>query len=122
METVELLLEEFVRGLALVLEFTAALCIAVGFVKTFILLLKRRKADYSPMYNRLRLLFGGWLALALEFQLASDIVRTTVAPTYENLIQLGAVAIIRTFLNYFLSKELHELPELVKKNLEKKIK
>jgi len=122
METAEKLLEEFVRILALALEFTAALCIAVGFVKTFILLLKRRKADYSPMYNRLRLLFGGWLALALEFQLASDIVRTTVAPTYENLIQLGAVAIIRTFLNYFLSKELHELPELVKKNLEKKEK
>jgi len=122
METAELLLEEFVRILALALEFTAALCIAVGFVKTFILLLKRRKADYSPLYNRLRLLFGGWLALALEFQLASDIVKTTVAPTYENLIQLGAVAVIRTFLNYFLSKELHELPELVKKNLEKKEK
>jgi uncharacterized membrane protein len=120
MDTAELLLEEFVRILALALEFTAALCIAVGFVKTFILLLKRRKADYSPLYNRLRLLFGGWLALALEFQLASDIVKTTVAPTYENLIQLGAVAVIRTFLNYFLSKELHELPELVKKNLEKK--
>ena len=122
METAEILLEEFVRRVALALEFTAVLCIAVGFVKTFILLLKRRKADYSPMYNRLRFLFGGWLALALEFQLASDIVRTTVAPTYENLIQLGAVAIIRTFLNYFLSKELHELPELVKKNLEKKEK
>ena len=120
METVEILLEEFVRILALALEFTAALCIAVGFVKTFILLLKRRKADYSPLYNRLRLSFGGWLALALEFQLASDIVKTTVAPSYENLIQLGAVAVIRTFLNYFLSKELHELPELVKKNLEKK--
>jgi uncharacterized membrane protein len=120
METAEIVLEEFVRILALALEFTAALCIAVGFVKTFILLLKRRKADYSPLYNRLRLLFGGWLALALEFQLASDIVKTTVAPTYENLIQLGAVAVIRTFLNYFLSKELHELPELVKKNLEKK--
>jgi uncharacterized membrane protein len=116
----EILLEEFVRILALALEFTAALCIAVGFVKTFILLLKRRKADYSPLYNRLRLSFGGWLALALEFQLASDIVKTTVAPSYENLIKLGAVAVIRTFLNYFLSKELHELPELVKKNLEKK--
>jgi uncharacterized membrane protein len=71
------------------------------------------------MYNRLRFLFGGWLVLALEFQLAADIVKTTVAPTYENLIQLGAVAVIRTFLNYFLSKELHELPELIKKNLGK---
>ena len=59
METAELLLEEFVRILALALEFTAALCIAVGFVKTFILLLKRRKADYSPLYNRLRLVVRG---------------------------------------------------------------
>ncbi len=83
-------------------------------------MLKRRQANYSPLYNRLRLLFGGWLALALEFQLASDIVKTTVAPTYENLIQLGAIAVIRTFLNYFLSKELTELPELIKKNLESK--
>jgi uncharacterized membrane protein len=120
METAEILLEEVVRIVSLALEFVAVLCIAVGFVKTFILLLKRRQMNYSPLYNRLRLLFGGWLALALEFQLASDIVKTTVSPTYEHLIQLGAVAIIRTFLNYFLSKELNELPELVKKNLEKK--
>jgi uncharacterized membrane protein len=119
MDTAELILEEFVKVVALALEFTAVLCIAVGFVKAFILLLKRRQANYSPMYNRLRLTFGGWLVLALEFQLAADIVKTTVAPTYENLIQLGAVAIIRTFLNYFLSKELHELPELIKKHLEK---
>jgi uncharacterized membrane protein len=119
MDTAELILEEFVKVVALALEFTAVLCIAVGFVKAFILLLKRRQEHYSPMYNRLRLLFGGWLVLALEFQLAADIVKTTVAPTYENLIQLGAVAVIRTFLNYFLSKELHELPELIKKNLGK---
>jgi uncharacterized membrane protein len=119
MDTVELILEEFVKVVALALEFTAVLCIAVGFVKAFILLLKRRQEHYSPMYNRLRLLFGGWLVLALEFQLAADIVKTTVAPTYENLIQLGAVAVIRTFLNYFLSKELHELPELIKKNMGK---
>jgi uncharacterized membrane protein len=119
MDTAELILEEFVKVVALALEFTAVLCIAVGFVKAFILLLKRRQEHYSPMYNRLRLLFGGWLVLALEFQLAADIVKTTVAPTYENLIQLGAVAVIRTFLNYFLSKELHELPELIKKNMGK---
>jgi len=120
METAEIVLEETVRVVALALEFTAVLCIVVGFVKTFILLLKSRQVNYSPLFNRLRLKFGGWLALALEFQLASDIIKTTVAPTYENLIQLGAIAIIRTFLNYFLSKELNELPELIKKNLEKK--
>jgi uncharacterized membrane protein len=120
METAEIILKETVRAVALALEFTAALCIVAGFVKTCILLLKSKQIKYSPLHNRLRLEFGGWLALALEFQLASDIVKTTVAPTYENLIQLGAIAVIRTFLNYFLSKELHELPELIRKNLESK--
>ncbi len=122
MESMEIILEHIVKGVSLALEFTAVLCIVVGFVKTFILLLKRRQVNYSPLFNRLRLSFGGWLALALEFQLASDIVKSTVSPTYENLIQLGAIAIIRTFLNYFLSKELTELPELIKKNLETKEK
>jgi uncharacterized membrane protein len=120
METAQLIFEDIVRVVALLLECTAVLCIAAGFVKTIVLLLKRRQPGYSPLYSRLRLSFGGWLALALEFQLASDIVKTTVAPTYENLIQLGAIAIIRTFLNYFLNKELTELPELIKKDLETK--
>jgi len=118
METAELILEQIVSAVALALEFTAVLCIVAGFVTTFILLLKSKQAHYSPLYNRLRLKFGGWLALALEFQLASDIIKTTVAPTYEHLIQLGAIAVIRTFLNYFLSKELNELPELIRKNTE----
>jgi uncharacterized membrane protein len=52
--------------------------------------------------------FGGWLALALEYQLAADIVGTTIAPTYEHLIKLGAIAVIRTFLNYFLNREVKE--------------
>ncbi len=122
METAESVLEEFVKIVALVMEFTAVLCIVIGFVETFILLLKRRQVHFSPLFNRLRLKFGGWLALALEFQLASDVIKTTVAPTYEHLIQLGAIAVIRTFLNYFLSKELNELPELIKKNSEIKEK
>jgi len=88
MEKAELFLSEIVRAVSLALEFTAFLCIVVGFIKTFILLLERSKLHYSPLNNRLRMQFGGWLALALEFQLASDIVKTTTAPTYEHLIQL----------------------------------
>jgi len=117
MDKFEILLEDLVRVVSLALEFTAVLCIVVGFIKTFILLLERRKLHYSPLHNRLRFQFGGWLALALEFQLASDILKTTISPTYEHLIQLGAVAVIRTFLNYFLSKELNELPEIISKNI-----
>ncbi|MGA9377223.1 MAG: DUF1622 domain-containing protein [Phormidium sp.] len=56
----------------------------------------------------IRLNFGRWLSLALEFQLAADIANTTVAPSFEALGKLGLIAVIRTFLNYFLSKELAE--------------
>jgi uncharacterized membrane protein len=117
MEKAEIYLADLVRVVSLALEFTAVLCIIVGFIKSFILLLERRKLHFSPLHNRIRFQFGGWLILALEFQLASDIIKTTTAPTYEHLIQLGAIAVIRTFLNYFLSKELKELPELISKNV-----
>ena len=56
--------------------------------------------------NRARLTFGSWLALALEFQLGADIVATTVSPSPTHLIQLGVVALIRTFLNIFLGREI----------------
>jgi uncharacterized membrane protein len=120
METAENLLEIIGRVISLALEFSAVLCVLTGIISVISLGFKSRQVKFSPLHNRIRLKFGGWLILALEFQLASDIIKTTVSPTYENLIQLGAIALIRTFLNYFLSKELNELPELIKKNLENK--
>ena len=56
----------------------------------------------------LLILFGGWLVVALEFLLAADIVGTLTDPNTKQLIELGVVALIRTFLNYFLNKELNE--------------
>jgi len=122
METFEIILENFVDIVTIILEFTAVLCVGAGFITAMILLLKSKHIQFSPLHNRVRLKFGGWLALALEFQLASDVLKTAIAPSYEHLIQLGAIAIIRTFLNYFLSKELKELPELIEKNLSRKTK
>jgi len=75
--------------------------------------------DY-PLHLYFRMQFGGWLVVALEFQLAADIVATIVSPTYEHLIQVAVVAVIRTFLNYFLSKELVEDEEMSKEAIEKK--
>ncbi|WP_232478760.1 DUF1622 domain-containing protein [Roseomonas rosulenta] len=46
------------------------------------------------------------LSLALEFQLAADIVGTAISPNWEQIGKLAAVAAIRTFLNYFLQREL----------------
>jgi hypothetical protein len=50
--------------------------------------------------------FGTWLLLGLEFELAADIVQSVIAPSWVDIGQLGAIAVIRTFLNYFLEKDL----------------
>ncbi|OQP49653.1 hypothetical protein A4D02_29120 [Niastella koreensis] len=72
---------------------------------------RRRNPGAHPMHTYFRKVFGGWLVVALEIQLAADIVGTIVSPTSGHLIELGAIAVIRTFLNYFLSKELKEETE-----------
>jgi uncharacterized membrane protein len=52
--------------------------------------------------------FGRWLLFGLQFSLAADIVRSVIAPTWNDIGQLAAIAVIRTFLNHFLEKELAE--------------
>jgi uncharacterized membrane protein len=54
----------------------------------------------------IRLGLGRWLALGLEFELAADILRTSVAPTWNEIGQLAAIVVLRTSLNFFLQKEL----------------
>ena len=60
--------------------------------------------DYSN--SEIRLYLGRYLALGLEFQLGADILSTAVAPTFQEVQLLAAIVVIRTVLNYFLSKEL----------------
>lgn len=50
--------------------------------------------------------FAMWLILGLEFALAADIIRTVVAPSWNDIGQLAAIAAVRTALNYFLEKDL----------------
>ena len=50
--------------------------------------------------------FATWILLALEFALAADLVRTAVAPSWNDIGQLAVIATIRTMLNYFLAKDI----------------
>jgi uncharacterized membrane protein len=100
-----------VRVLRLATEATGAFWIAVGFVHASWALvvahLHRRTASFTPA----RLMFSRYLSLALEFQLASDILSTSIAPSWQEIGKLGATAVIRTGLNYFLSREIREYRE-----------
>src|SRR5262245_57660466 len=81
---------------------------------------RQRFPGDHPLHTRFRMIFGGWLVVALEFQLAADIVGTIIAPTTQHLVELGAIALIRTFLNYFLGKELKEQKESLSEAFERK--
>jgi uncharacterized membrane protein len=53
--------------------------------------------------------FSRWLAAGLSFQLAADILETAISPSWAQIGQLGAIAVIRTFLNFFLDRDMGEL-------------
>lgn len=106
------LIEEFFLVIAqigeVVLEGIAVICVFIGLLVTVKLVtrLTRHRQKVEFPFIEVRLKFGLWLALALEFQLGADILNTTIAPSTDALIQLAVIAVIRTFLNYFLNKEI----------------
>lgn len=56
--------------------------------------------------------YAHWLVAALTFQLAADIVATSFAPTWDELGRLVVVAVVRTFLSYFLDREMEHAAKL----------
>ncbi len=103
------LLREWVDLLVRLVEAAGALIIFLGAAIAFVrfVLAVVRPGD-EQVFTRLRLAFGRYLVLGLEFQLASDVLSTAVAPTFEEISKLAAIAAIRTALNYFLGKEIAE--------------
>jgi len=52
--------------------------------------------------------YARWLIAGLTFLLAADIVETAIAPNWEDIGRLAAIAVIRTFLNVFLERDIVE--------------
>lgn len=95
-------LVRFVEGAGALVIFLGAVVAAVRFVVTG---LRTRSVEaFVPV----RLGLGRFLELGLEFQLASDVLRTAIAPSFREIGQLAAIAAIRTALNYFLGREIKE--------------
>ena len=102
-------LHEAVLWLRLVVEAGGAAVIAVGIVAAAVGFITHRDDDRNI---RLRITLARYLSLALEFQLAADVLTTSVAPSWEELGKLAATATIRTALNYFLERELQGLKRM----------
>ncbi len=107
-EQVEEQVRSAVEWLRLAVEALGALVIAAGVLVVVVALVRHLVAHRDSSFVPIRLAFARYLTLALELQLAADILSTSVAPTWERIGKLAAIAIIRTALNYFLSKELKD--------------
>ncbi|WP_133272486.1 DUF1622 domain-containing protein [Hymenobacter radiodurans] len=97
-----------VQWLKLGVETVGAFIIALGILVAAWLLIKALIQRRTANFTAIRLTLARYLALALEFQLGADILSTAIAPSWEQIGQLGAIAVIRTGLNYFLTKEMQQ--------------
>ena len=94
------------------IDWMAMLLIVFGTVVAFIDGIRLITGSRSGHERReIWLRYGRWLVAGLTFQLAADILETSIRTSWEAIGQLGAVAVIRTFLNYFLERDLAEVRE-----------
>ena len=108
MPTITDALKVWTSQLADYVEIAAAVIIGLAAVEASLraLWVFTRRHLLPEAKEDVRLRLGRWLAVALEFELAADILRTAIAPTWTQIGQLAAIIILRTLLNYFLQKEI----------------
>ena len=104
-ETFTTLMNHIAQGF----EALGAAILVVGVIWSFVLaaVAARRFGWSAKTYLVLRQAFGGTLLLGLEVLVAADLVHTVaVAPTLDNVLQLGLIVVIRTFLSFSLETEI----------------
>lgn len=104
-------MREFLDNIAFIISITSLCIIAYGAIiaitKFVLNEIKRFRGNFQFIeINVIRLQFGYYLLLGLEFLIASDIIRTILDPTDHDLIVLGGIVLIRTLLTYFLNREI----------------
>lgn len=94
--------------IALAIECGAVFVVAFGALQAIAALLKAIANGQATGSEgrQIWLRFATWILLGLEFALAADILRTAVAPTWDDISKLAVIATIRTMLNYFLAKDI----------------
>ena len=102
------------HSVALTVEALAIIVIAAGTVEAVGNIIRIMRAPHVTGADRrtVWLDFAGWLVAALTFQLAADIISTSFSPNWTEVGRLGAIAAIRTFLSYFLDREVESTRRL----------
>lgn len=104
--TFALWVELTLEAIAIVVVAGGAAQAVVGLIR-FVGLKNRTNSDARAVW----LAFAHWLIAALTFQLAADIVHTTVAPGWDDIGRVAAIAVVRTFLTFFLDRDIESIRE-----------
>jgi uncharacterized membrane protein len=101
------LIREVIEGSALGLELLAVVVIVIAVVFGTVHFLLRIRRQSGDAYQRYKTHLGKALLLGLEFLVAADIIRTVALdPTMEDVLMLGLLVIVRTFLSWALIVEM----------------
>lgn len=113
-ETIETNFQAVAQLAALGIEAAAIIIIAGGAIEAVVTYLRHLAFDRATILRRrdIWIRFAAWIVLSLEFALGADVIRTAVAPSWDDIGKLGAIAAIRTALNYFLVRDIKESGEL----------
>jgi uncharacterized membrane protein len=107
-EWLAFLSEQAITGI----DAVALLVIVVGTIQVLIAVVRLTfRAASGQELRDAWLHYARWLVAGLTFQLAADILETSVTSSWQAIGKVGAIAVIRTFLNYFLDKDLAEIRE-----------
>jgi uncharacterized membrane protein len=109
----ESVLHDIAHYVALAIEAIAIAIIAFGAIEAVIGIARvgMRVGSTNDDRRDVWLAFARWLVAGLTFQLAADLVNTSFAPTWDEVGHLAAIAAIRTFLSYFLDREVEDTRE-----------
>ena len=101
------------RHAVVVIEAMALVIIIYGTAEAFLkgLLAMFSVSGQGPRFRQVWMRYARWLVAGLTFQLAADIIATAITPGWEDVGRLAAIAVIRTFLNFFLERDLTEVHE-----------
>jgi uncharacterized membrane protein len=92
------------------IDWLALILVVVGAVEAFFQGLWTMFASSDGHHERdVWLRLGRWLVAGLTFQLAADVLETAITTSWDEVARLVAIAAIRTFLNYFLERDLGEV-------------
>ena len=99
--------EIITKYLSSFVEILAAVVIAIALLQFLIRYIPNLlQPNVETINQKVRIQFGSSLALALELLLGADILATAIAPTWDDIGKLAAIAVLRTALNFFLEREL----------------